>query len=148
MTRSQTATVIVTLLAAFSALDAQDVGDQADSGAPTPTSRTVEQISSAEVEAGSYIIGVEDVLNIVTWEEPALSMPVTVRSDGWITLPLVNEIKVAGLTPSEVRDRIIERMKAYIREPSVSVIVQEINHFRVYFLELLLLPHPHLILNS
>ena len=117
MTRTRAITLIAALVSVFSTLCAQDV-----------------RIDDDGAGAGSYVIGVEDVLNIVTWGEPELSKVVKVRPDGWITLPLVNEIKVAGLTPSEVRVRLNEGMKNYIRDPNVSVMVQEINHFRVFFL--------------
>jgi len=88
----------------------------------------------AAAEDPSYVIGVEDVLQIVTWGEPELSMSVKVRPDGRITMPLVNELHVAGSTPDEVRQRISEAMSSYIRDPNVTVIVEEINNFRVFFL--------------
>ena len=56
------------------------------------------------------------------------------RPDGRITVPLVNEILVAGSTPSEVRERIVSAMSQYVRDPNVTVIVEEINNFRVFFL--------------
>ncbi|HXV77673.1 MAG TPA: polysaccharide biosynthesis/export family protein [Candidatus Polarisedimenticolaceae bacterium] len=97
---------------------------------------TLSQDATEEESAGdpSYVIGVEDVLSVVTWGEPELSMSVKVRPDGRITLPLVNEVRVAGATPGEVRERIISVMGQYIRDPNVTVIVEEINNFRVFFL--------------
>jgi polysaccharide export outer membrane protein len=83
---------------------------------------------------GSYVIGVEDVLNIVTWGEEELSGPATVRPDGMITVPLINEIRAAGMTPSQLRRQIVDKMKDYIRDPNVTVTVEQINHFKVYFL--------------
>jgi polysaccharide export outer membrane protein len=81
-----------------------------------------------------YIIGVEDVLTIAVWGETDLSATVFVRPDGKITFPLVNDIRVAGLTPNEVREALGERLANFIRDPNVTVIVDEINSFRVYVL--------------
>lgn len=88
----------------------------------------------SDADTDSYLIGAEDVLDITTWGEPDLTKVVKVRPDGRITLPLVNEVQVAGRTPREVGEIITEKMKEYVRDPRVTVSVQEINHFRVYFL--------------
>jgi polysaccharide export outer membrane protein len=98
------------------------------------------QAQEAEPEAEKngwpteYVIGVEDVLNVVTWGEPELSLTAKVRPDGRITIPLVNDVMVAGSTPMEVRERIADGLAAFINAPNVTVIVEEINSFRVYFL--------------
>ena len=81
-----------------------------------------------------YIIGIEDVLNVRVWGESDLSVSVGVRPDGKITVPLVNEIHVEGLTPMEVREAITERLASYIKEPYVTVIVEQINSFKVFVL--------------
>ena len=70
----------------------------------------------------------------VVWGEAQLSGPVTVRPDGKITIPLVSDIKVDGLTPEQVRDRIAAALSDYVRDPNVTVIVQSIRHWRVYWL--------------
>jgi len=88
----------------------------------------------AEDPSAGYIIGVEDALRVVVWGEPELSVAVRVRPDGQITVPLVNDITVVGLTPMQVRELIMERLGTFIRDPNVTVIVDEINSFRVYFL--------------
>jgi polysaccharide export outer membrane protein len=82
----------------------------------------------------SYPIGIEDVLHIVVWNEPDLTVDVSVRPDGKITLPLVNDIDVAGRSPQEVRDLITERLSSFVRDPNVTVVVTEINSFRVFVL--------------
>jgi len=81
-----------------------------------------------------YIIGVEDILSITVWGETGLDATVFVRPDGKITFPLVNDIRVAGLTPNEVREALGERLANFVRDPNVTVIVDEINSFRVYVL--------------
>jgi polysaccharide export outer membrane protein len=86
------------------------------------------------VPTAAYIIGVEDELRIVVWGEKDLSIGVKVRPDGKITVPLVNDVLVAGLTTDEVRDKITAALGEYIREPNVTVIVDRILSYRIYFL--------------
>jgi len=81
-----------------------------------------------------YRIGVADVLKVVVWGEPQLSLSVAVRPDGKVTVPLVNDVAVAGRTPEEVRGILTEALRAFVRDPNVTVIVEQINSFRVYFL--------------
>lgn len=85
--------------------------------------------SPAAVDA--YRIGPEDVLEIVVWKNEEVSRKVPVRPDGMISLPLVNDVQAAGLTPMALRDVLIERLQAYIQLPEVSVIVSEVNSPRV-----------------
>jgi len=90
--------------------------------------------SQAEVAADSsvYVIGPEDVLYIHVWKEEALSRTVPVRSDGKISLPLVDEIQAAGLTPLQLKGTLLEKLKEFVSIPNVSVIVMEANSFKVY----------------
>lgn len=81
-----------------------------------------------------YVVGIEDKLNIVVWGEAELSRTVSVRPDGKITVPLINDVTVAGLTPDRIRQVIAKRLSQFVRDPSVTVVVEEINSFRVYFL--------------
>ena len=80
----------------------------------------------------SYVIGPEDVLYIHVWKEEALSRTVPVRMDGNISLPLIHQIGAAGLTPLQLEDAIVEKLKGFYENPNVSVTVMEINSFRVY----------------
>jgi polysaccharide export outer membrane protein len=70
-----------------------------------------------------YQIGPLDTLNIVVWRNPDLSTTVTVRPDGYISTPLVAEMKAAGRTPAELAHDIEKALERYIREPAVSVVV-------------------------
>jgi polysaccharide biosynthesis/export protein len=82
-----------------------------------------------------YQIGAGDVLQINVWKEPDASVPmVTVRPDGRISLPLLKEVLVAGLTPREVEVKIAQEMGHYIAEPDVTVVVAEINSKKVYLI--------------
>jgi len=88
--------------------------------------------AQAVVDKDRYVIGPEDVLNIHVWREEALSRTVPVRTDGNISLPLIHEIKAAGLTPLQLEAAITERLKGFYENPNVSVTVMEINSFKVY----------------
>ena len=78
-----------------------------------------------------YIIGPEDVLRIEVWRNPNISVTVPVRSDGKISVPLVNDIQAAGLTPEELRNEIAKGLAKFVEDPTVSVIVQAINSLRI-----------------
>jgi polysaccharide biosynthesis/export protein len=75
----------------------------------------------------SFVIGNDDVLNINVWKEPDISRSIPVRSDGKISLPLAGEILAAGLTPLGLEREIAGRLKSYISEPEVTVMVTQIN---------------------
>ena len=83
-------------------------------------------------EDPGYIIGEEDLLNVDVWKEPEISRTVPVRPDGKISLPLINDIQAAGLTPNQLALTITERLRKFIAEPQVTVIVTQINSRRVY----------------
>lgn len=90
--------------------------------------------SQAEVVADSdqYVIGPEDVLYIHVWKEEILSRNVTVRMDGKISIPLVNDIQAIGLTPSQLKEALTKKLQEFIEDPNVSVLVMEANSFKVY----------------
>jgi len=79
-----------------------------------------------------YKIGPQDVLIINVWKEPDVSREVPVRPDGKISLPLLNDVEAAGLTPMRLANSLTESLKKFISGPQVTVIVKEINSRRVY----------------
>ena len=81
-----------------------------------------------------YKIGPQDVININVWKEPDISRVVPVRPDGKISIPLLNDVLAAGLTPMQLASEITEGLKKYMNGPQVTVIVTEINSRRVYVL--------------
>ncbi len=83
-------------------------------------------------EDPAYKIGPQDLLKIDVWKEEQLTRTVPVRPDGKITLPLLNDVQAAGLTPMELAGVISEQLKKYINNPQVTVSVTEINSRRVY----------------
>jgi len=82
----------------------------------------------------NYVIGAQDVLDINVWKEPDVSRIVPVRPDGKISLPLLNDVQAAGLTPAQLATQLTENLKKYVTNPQVTVIVTVINSQRVYIL--------------
>jgi polysaccharide biosynthesis/export protein len=78
----------------------------------------------------TFIIGADDMLAISVWKEPDLTKLIPVRSDGMISLPLIGEVKAAGRTPAQLEIDIAAKLKSYITDPQVSVIVQEIRSLK------------------
>jgi polysaccharide export outer membrane protein len=92
-----------------------------------------------------YIIGADDVMKVDFWRDKELSSEVTVRPDGKISLPLLNEIHAAGLTPAQLKDRITEEAKKYVEDPSVTVEVKAINSRKVFIVGEVKKPGPYAI---
>ncbi len=94
---------------------------EADGQAPLPASNDP-----------SYVIGASDVLDISVWKEPDFTRTVPVRPDGKISLPLLNDIDAAGLTPVQLATAITAKLRKYVNDPQVTVIVTVINSQHVY----------------
>lgn len=85
------------------------------------------------VNVGSdYVIGADDTLHISVWKEPDLTETLPVRPDGKISMPLLNDVTAAGLTPLQLKDTITEMLKKYIADPRVTVVVTGMNSRRVF----------------
>ena len=96
-------------------------------------------------QRNDYLIGHEDVLEISVWKNAELSKVVTVRPDGMISLPLIGDMPAAGLTPNQLRDEIIEKLKVYQETVMVSVIVQQVNSYRIFILGEVIKPGLYLL---
>jgi polysaccharide biosynthesis/export protein len=96
----------------------------------------------------SFIIGNDDLLAIDVWKEPGITRTIPVRSDGKISLPLVGEVQAAGLTPAKLEQDIAARLKNYISEPEVTVIVQQVNSQKFNILGQVVKPGSYVIANS
>ena len=83
------------------------------------------------VSSKDYRIGPEDLLDISVWKNPELSRTVPVRPDGKVSLPLVNDIQAAGLTPTDLREQLTKKLSEYIPSPEVAVIVREVHSVKV-----------------
>jgi len=79
-----------------------------------------------------YVIGPEDVLDIFVWKEESLTKTVPVRIDGKISLPLVDDVQAAGLTPLQLKEEITKRLSGFVDNPTVTVTVKEANSYRVF----------------
>jgi polysaccharide export outer membrane protein len=99
--------------------------------AAAPASSTAQK---ALPQDPNYIIGAQDVLDISVWKEPEVSRVVPVRPDGRISLPLLNDVQAAGLTPSQLAAQITASLKKFVTDPQVTVIVSAINSQRIYIL--------------
>lgn len=103
---------------------------------PAPGGRSDSPAASAPptprlLEGEPFRIGPEDMLDVQVWKNSDLSRVVPVRPDGMISLPLVNDIRAAGLTPVELRAQITTRLAEFIPTPEVSVIVREVHSVKV-----------------
>jgi len=81
-----------------------------------------------------YVIGADDTLHISVWKEPDLSETLPVRPDGKISLPLLNDVVAAGLTPTQLADAITIKLKKFISDPRVTVVVTAMNSQKIYIL--------------
>lgn len=102
--------------------------------APAAAARTpiaVRDASSVDL-AKEYLIGPEDLLDVLVWKNcPDLCRTVPVRPDGKVSLPLVNDIQAAGLSPADLRTQLTERLSEFVQSPEVSVIVREVHSVKV-----------------
>jgi polysaccharide export outer membrane protein len=101
-------------------------------GQPAPNAGGVRPVTSGLALPTDYLIGPDDVLGVLFWRDTEMSGDVTVRPDGNITLPLVRDIKAAGLTPDQLREVITKAASQYIEDPNVTVVVRQINSRNVF----------------
>jgi polysaccharide export outer membrane protein len=104
--------------------------------------------SAAKPHDDSFVIGNDDVLAINVWKEPDISRSIPVRSDGKISLPLVGEVQAAGLTPLKLEKDIASKLKNFISEPEVTVMVQQVNSQKFNILGQVVRPGSYVIANS
>jgi polysaccharide biosynthesis/export protein len=102
----------------------------------------------AKPHDNTFVIGNDDVLAINVWKEPDISRSIPVRSDGKISLPLVGELQAAGETPDQLELQIAAKLKSYIAEPEVTVIVQQINSQKFNILGQVTKPGAYPLTNS
>jgi polysaccharide biosynthesis/export protein len=120
---------IILVLLALPAMGQQKAKNQIRDGGHS--SGETQPVRSADP---SYVIGAQDVLDINVWEEPTVSRTVPVRPDGKISLPLLNDIQAAGLTPDQLGEEITGGLRKYMENPQVTVIVTAINSQRISIL--------------
>jgi len=121
---------LVLLLAGSVICNAQSIASgksDADSGSTKKPGTKL-----ADEDDSSYRIGVGDLLHISVWEEPQFTEAAVVRPDGMISIPLVSEVVVAGLTPRSAETMLTTRLEKFVHKPRVTVVVQEIHSRMVY----------------
>ncbi|MGB0063709.1 MAG: polysaccharide biosynthesis/export family protein [Terracidiphilus sp.] len=111
----------------------------ATAAAPAPASAAAPAATASPVPApanrnDSYVIGGNDVLTVTVWKEPTLSGSMLVRPDGMISLPLLGDVQAAGLTPLRLADQITVKLKKYVQDPNVSVVVSQIHSKVIYMI--------------
>ena len=102
-------------------------------GAPDPTG-SPKTTKTAVVVPVDYRIGVSDVITVSVWKDADLSQTVPVRPDGKISLPLIGDVDAAGKTTGELHDLVVARLKPYVPDPDVTVIVEQINSQKYFVL--------------
>jgi polysaccharide biosynthesis/export protein len=114
---------------------AQDAPHVATPPDATQSVATAGNAPTPAVAAGnSYVIGPSDVITVTVWKEPTMSGSVLVRLDGKISLALLGDVTAAGKTPLELADEITTRLKKYIQDPNVSVVLTQSNSKKIYLL--------------
>lgn len=122
-------TVVLLWIALFAAgMPAQSKDSTASASSTSKPADTAPSPASSS----DYVIGADDMLNISVWKETELTENVPVRPDGKISMPLLNDVQAAGLTPLQLRDSITEKLKKYIADPRVTVVVTAMNSRRVF----------------
>lgn len=110
----------------------EDPSTSANSATPSTSAAPA---AASDIPSGpAYRIGIDDELQISVWREPELSGPVVVRPDGMITLPLVDDLNVVGQTTKQLQALLTEKLKPFVNEPQVTVIVRSIRSRKVYLM--------------
>lgn len=109
-------------IALFAVLACVGMAGDVSKSVPTPV---------PPVGGADYRMGPEDVIDVFVWKEPDLSTSVVIRPDGKISLPLASELEASGKTANELQVEITERLRRYIKEPIVNVMVKQINSLKI-----------------
>ena len=91
-------------------------------------------VTAAGAAADTYVIGASDTLTVTVWKEPSLSASLLVRPDGMISMPLIGDIQASGMTPRQLSDLIETKLKKFIQDPNVSVVITQIHSKVIYLL--------------
>jgi len=106
---------------------------QAPEQAPPTAASAKDATATANPQTGpDYVIGPEDVLHIAVWNEANFTETVPVRPDGKMSMPLLDDVQAAGLTPKQLGDSLADKLKKYVADPRVTVVVTAINSKRIY----------------
>jgi polysaccharide export outer membrane protein len=129
--------IVLFVFAALAVPSSSAAQGPASTSTPSPTVPT-----GVPLPAG-YVIGPDDVLAIVFWRDDKMSSEVTVRPDGKISLPLLNDIQAAGMTPDQLRAQVEKASTKFIAEPTATVVVKTINSRKVHIIGNVLRPNTY-----
>jgi polysaccharide biosynthesis/export protein len=119
--------LVLTLAGAAGAQAKPFSGSSEDANATKPSAVSNQRrTADADGQAG-YVIGPADVLAINVWKDTELSKTMPVRPDGNISLPLIGEMRASGLTAAQLQDLIAQKLKGYVTNPEVNVVVEEVK---------------------
>ena len=124
--------MVCLMLLGFATLSVWAQDDTAESAAKRAKTREAESVPVPAVVPVDYVIGPDDTLHISVWKEPDMSATLPVRPDGKISLPLLDDVQAAGLTPLQLKESIKEKLKKYIADPRVTVVVTAMNSRRIF----------------
>jgi polysaccharide biosynthesis/export protein len=116
--------------------------------APSKPGAAAAPATAPAVTPPDYVIGVDDSLDVVFWQEKEMSASVAVRPDGKISLPLLNEIQAAGRTPEELRAAVTEAASKFVEGPTVTVVVKAINSRKVFITGQVGKPGPYPLIDA
>jgi len=97
-----------------------------------PAASTAAPATSPTVSPDKYVIGADDSLQVTVWKEPSFSGSFPVRPDGMISMVMLGDIRAAGKTPTQLSDDITQKLKKYIQDPVVSVVVLGVNSQKIF----------------
>lgn len=117
---------------ATAGMQAQGASQQNNNSAAAPATAPAPASAPAANTPPDYVIGSDDQLHITVWKEQELTETLPVRPDGKISMPLLNDVPAAGLTPLQLAASITEKLKKYIADPRVTVVVTAMNSRRVF----------------
>src|SRR5258708_7408175 len=132
--RSKNIADLLPALAVAAACSAPLAAQQQPAAAPSAGSAraSAAPVAGAVAVPADYVIGPEDVLGVVYWRDKDMTGDVAVRPDGKISLPLLNDVQAAGMTPEELRNKLVEASKQYFEDPSITVVVKQMNSRKVF----------------
>jgi polysaccharide export outer membrane protein len=97
-----------------------------------PAASTAAPATSPTVSPDKYVIGADDSLQVTVWKEPSFSGSFPVRPDGMISMVMLGDVRAAGKTPTQLSDDITQKLKKYIQDPVVSVVVLGVNSQKIF----------------
>lgn len=126
--------VLVSASALAQSAPAKQEGAGQNSAAPASGSAASAAAGAPHIDNARYVIGPDDSLSITVWKEPTLSGTIPVRPDGMISMALIGDLRAAGRTPMQLADDVTLKLKKYIQDPNVSVVVMADTSQRVFLI--------------